>query len=154
MSRIPSSKFFLQIKRLTCVQQVLSIFEEWSVNKYSDESRWCFRGWFRASGILVRMRANSSQRITATLHPTQCGGEGYNKVTLWSAFFINQDISIISCRIIMHIVCWKSLAEGRRCLLSSLQSPRWALYYTTSTRHCELYLCSSLRAADNEGRSS
>jgi len=39
---------------------------------------------------------------------------------------------------------------GGRFLLSSLQSPQWGLIL----RHCELCLRSSLRAADNEGRSS
>jgi len=39
---------------------------------------------------------------------------------------------------------------GGRVLLSSSQSPQWGLIL----RHCELCLRSSLRAADNEGRSS
>jgi len=39
---------------------------------------------------------------------------------------------------------------GGRFLLSSLQSQQWGLIL----RHSELCLCSSLQAADNEGRSS
>ena len=39
---------------------------------------------------------------------------------------------------------------GGKFLLSSLQSPHWGLIL----RHCELCLRLSLRAADNEGRSS
>jgi len=153
-SRCSLNNFFLQILHFTCSQRVLTIVKEWSVNPYSDESRWCFRGWFRDSGILVRTRANTCTHTTAALNPAKCGGERYKNVTLHAAFFTNKDIYIISRTSIMHIVCCKSLAENRMYHSSSLQSPQWALYYTTSLLHCELFLPWSLRAADNEGRSS
>ena len=47
-------------------------------------------------------------------------GEGWNIITLRSAFFINQDIYIICCTIMVNIVCWTSLAEKRWFVLSSL----------------------------------
>jgi len=61
--------------------------------------------------------------------PRHFAGEGLNDVTLRAAYFINQDIYIICRILIMYIVCWKSLAEKRRFLLSSLHSPPWAVQY-------------------------
>ena len=34
----------LQITQLIFIWLVLTIFKKWSMNLYSDESRWCFRG--------------------------------------------------------------------------------------------------------------
>jgi len=58
--------------------------------------------------------------------------EGLNIVTLQSVFFTDQDTYIIFHTLLMHIICWKLLAEKRRFLLSLLQSPQFAMNYITA----------------------
>ena len=79
--------------------------------------------WFERELIQVRVSHSQPHRTAPN------AGEGYHIVNLRSVFFINQDEYIVLCTIIMHIVRRKSLAEIRRFLFSSLQSPRWALCY-------------------------
>jgi len=50
---------FLQMKHIPCFQEVLTMFQKWSVNMYPDDSPQSFRGWFRSSGIFVSKHGNS-----------------------------------------------------------------------------------------------
>jgi len=81
------------------------------------------RGWFTVSEYLFSTEITQVSVTHSLQHRTPPNVGDIGKLQPpYDQFSSQTRIYIIFCTLIMHIICWKSLAEKRRFPLSSLQS--------------------------------
>jgi len=129
-----------------CCSDWRIVFGSWSINHESGRC-WPYSRHGQWTSVQITLQGSSggdleregccfeSKRTQVSMsyslqHRTlRNAGDWYTIAPLWWVFFIIQDMYIISHTKTMRFVCWKLLPKKRRFLLSSLESPQWALEY-------------------------